>query len=156
MEIRQPRRPRRLTKENVMFVLVDERPGIVRIGYDADLQAVIITWWKNDNSLFREMMEIELRLLSEHHLVTLIIDTSEVTGVLNDENQQWLAENLNPRLAATGLRQLLAVVPRSAIANLSNRRSFREQSSSFAVREVASLDDARRIAADLARAQAGG
>ncbi len=125
-----------------MFRLVDEHPDVCTIVYDDALNAVIITWTRNDNDLFRPMLETQLRLVVEHDAAVVIVDTTEATGALNDVNQAWLGDDFFPRLSCTGLAALINVVPRSATAVLVNRRSFRGREVSFAIVETSSLDEA--------------
>ena len=131
-----------------MFQLVDERPGVCSIGYDDSNEAVVITWLRNDNEAFRPMLEKQLQLIVAHDAKTVIVDTREATGTLNDENQAWLGDNFFPRLSCTGLVALVNVVPRSALAVLVNRRSFRGRDVTFTIAEVSSLDEAHALARD--------
>jgi hypothetical protein len=130
-----------------VFRLVDERPDVCTIGLDETLNAVIITWARNDNDAFRPMLETQLRLVVQHDAAVLIVDTTEATGALNDANQAWLGTDFFPRLSCTGLAALINVVPRSATAVLVNRRSFRGREVSFAIIEVSTLDEALALAA---------
>ena len=130
-----------------MFVLVDDCPGVGSIGYDDSIKAVILTWFKNDDALFRDRMETELRLVVERDLLSVIVDTAQVKGVLSLENQAWIAEDFFPRLSQTGLRALVSVVPQSAIAQLTNKRSFLGAQVPFEVLQVDSLAEACDVAA---------
>jgi hypothetical protein len=129
-----------------VFRLAEERPGVCTIGYDDTYNAVVITWARNDNDAFRPMLEMQLRLIVEHDAAVVVVDTTDATGALNDENQAWLASDFFPRLACTGLAALINVVPRSATAVLVNRRSFRGREVSFAIIEAPSLDEAYALA----------
>jgi hypothetical protein len=134
-------------------LLVEERPGIGSVGYDADVQAVVMTWLRNDNDSFQPMLETQLRVVTERGARSVIVDTSQVKGVINDANQDWLVNDFYPRLGAAGLRALVSVIPQSAIAALVNRRSFHEPVGlAFQVVECASLDDARAVARGYATA----
>ena len=136
---------------NTVYVLVDDTPGIGSIGYDDDLRAVILTWLKNDNDMFRPRLEQQLELINSRGLLTVVVDTSAVRGVLNDANQQWLADDFFPRLSATSLKALVSVVPQSAISALTNHRSFRSAAVPFDLISVDTVDEAHAIAAKLAR-----
>ena len=130
------------------MVIVEELPGVCTVGYDAELRAVVMTWLKNDDAAFRAMLEIQLRTITERQAATVIVDTTSVKGVLNDENQQWLASDFFPRLSKSGLKALISVTPQSAIAALVNRRSFRQPVGlSFDIVECGSLDEAKTRAA---------
>lgn len=129
-----------------MYVLVDDCPGVGSIGYDDSIKSVILTWFKNDDSIFRERMETELRLVVERGLRTVIVDTSQARGVLSLENQAWIAEDFFPRLSKTGVRALVSVVPQSAIAHLTNKRSFNDAQVPFEIVQVNSVADAHEVA----------
>lgn len=129
-----------------MFVLVDDCPGVGSIGYDDSIKAVILTWFKNDDGIFRDRMETELRLVVERGLMTVIVDTSQVKGVLSLENQAWIAGDFFPRLSQTSLRALVSVVPQSAIAHLTNKRSFHGAQVAFEVVQVDTLAEAHDVA----------
>ena len=129
-----------------MLVPVDDCPGVGSIGYDDSIQAVILTWFRNDDAIFRDRMETELRLVTERGLTTVIVDTSQVKGVLSLENQAWIAEDFFPRLSKTGLRALVSVVPKSAIAHLTNKRSFVGASVPFEILQVDTLAEAHAVA----------
>jgi hypothetical protein len=132
-------------------VIVEELPGVCTVGYDAQVRAVVMTWLKNDDTAFRPMLEIQLRTIAEQHAACVIVDTSQVRGVLNDANQDWLVTDFFPRLNTSGLKALISVTPQSAIAALVNRRSFREPVGlSFDIVECQSLADARARAAGYA------
>lgn len=135
-----------------MYQLETERPGICALGYDDSVKSVIITWLINDDAVFRAMLEEQLVLIHRHAAATVIVDTSAVRGVLNDENQQWLTDNFFPRLSSSGLAALISVVPKSAIAALTNLRSFRGCDVAFDLVEVASLPAAMTRAAEYAAA----
>lgn len=134
-----------------MYVLVEDTPGVGSIGYDDELKAVILTWLKNDNDLFRPRLETELQLIVDRSLVTVIVDTSNVKGALTDANQQWLAEDFFPRLSKTALKALVSVVPASPIATLTNQRSFRAAAVPFEVLSVPTVDEAYAVAARVAK-----
>lgn len=129
-----------------MFRLAEQRPGVCTIGFDDAYNAVVITWARNDNDSFRPMLELQLQLIVEHDAAVVIVDTTDATGALDDENQAWLASDFFPRLSCTGLAALINVVPRSATAVLVNRRSFRGREASFAIVEASSLDEAYALA----------
>lgn len=130
-----------------MFVLVDDSPGVGSIGYDDSLQAVVVTWFKtNDDGIVRDRLETELRLVVERGLRTVIVDTSLVKGVLSPEIQAWIAQDFLPRLSRTGLRALVSVKPKSAIALLTNNRSFVGADVPFDIVEVDNLAAAYSLA----------
>lgn len=130
-----------------MFVLVDDSPGVGSIGYDDSLQAVIMTWFKTtDDAFVQERLETELRLVVERRLRTIIVDTSQVKGVLSQDIQAWIAADFFPRLSRTGLRALVTVKPQSAIAMLTNNRSFVGADVPFDILHVDTLADAYRVA----------
>jgi hypothetical protein len=133
--------------------MIEERPGVGSVGYDADVLAVVMTWLKNDNDAFQPMLETQLRVVTERRARTVIVDTSQVKGVINDANQDWLVKDFYPRLGAAGLRALISVAPQSAIAALVNRRSFHDPVGlSFEIVECASLHEARAHAARFTKA----
>jgi hypothetical protein len=129
-----------------MFVLVDDCPGVGSIGYDDSIKAVILNWFKNDDGIFRARMETELRLILERGLTTVIVDTSQAKGVLSLENQAWIADDFFPRLSKTGLRALVSVVPQSAIAHLTNKRTFVGAQVPFEIVQVDTVAEAHDVA----------
>jgi hypothetical protein len=134
-----------------MFVLVEDTPGVGSIGYDDELKAVILTWLKNDNDVFRPRLETELQLIEQRSLATLIVDTSDVKGALNEADQQWLADDFFPRLSKTSLQALVSVVPTSPLATLVNQRSFRAADVPFEVLSVPTVGEAYTVAARIAK-----
>jgi hypothetical protein len=135
------------------YVLVEDTPGVGSIGYDDDLKAVVVTWLKNDNDVFRPRLEAELALVEQRLLSTVIVDTSNVKGALSEANQTWLSDDFFPRLSKTSLRVLVSVVPHSAIATLTNQRSFRAAQVPFDILSVPTVDEAYAVAARVAKGQ---
>lgn len=133
-----------------MYVLVEDTPGVGSIGYDDELKAVVLTWLKNDNNAFRPRLEAELTLVVDRGLLTVVIDTSQVKGALNEGNQQWLVDDFFPRLAKTQLKALVSVVPQSALSALVNQRSFGSVQGSFEVCSVGTVAEAYAAASRVA------
>lgn len=131
-------------------MLETERPSTCTLGYDAALNAVVITWLHND--VFRPMLEQQLVLVRRHRATTVIVDTSMVKGLVNNENQDWLSNDYFARLSSSGLAALISVVPKSAIAAPTNLPSFRGHDVSFDMVEVASLEAAQACAQQYAAA----
>ena len=130
-----------------MLSVSSERAGSCSVGYDSDIGAVVITWLRNDNAIFQEMLTLELQLVEEHGAASVIVDTSTTTGVLNDENQEWLVDVHYPKLTAAGLRAQISVTPKSATATLVNKRWERAGAQlPFAVVTTSSLEAAYDLA----------
>jgi hypothetical protein len=76
----------------------------------------------NDKSVFRPLLEEQLKVQIEKRVASVIIDTGATTGVLAQEDQEWIIKDFFPRVAKTATKALITVVPKSALTNLANKR----------------------------------
>jgi hypothetical protein len=133
-----------------LFELVDDLPGVCSIGYDPEVEAVVIRWLVNDDESFRPMLETQLRIVTVRGASTVVVDTLLARGMVDDDNQTWLVEDFFPRLSQTGLKAIITVRPKSAITRIVNARSFQQGDHPFSMLEVSTLEEAMVLAAKYA------
>jgi hypothetical protein len=104
--------------------ILRDHPGIVRVVLHEDVRALQTTWvtFHERRDLLRPILDYQLATTSLYQLRFSIVDTSETTGVLDEEQQAWLENDFFPRAAKTGVRALLSVVAKSAVTSLVNKR----------------------------------
>ena len=120
-----------------------EEAGIVLAQADGTTRTLLVRWDDlGPHDYIRPCCEAQIREV-QGGARFLILDTSESTGAISQDDQAWLGESLFPRLAEAGLEAIVTVVPRNAMAKLSSRGWARTASPfGFDMFEAASEEDA--------------
>jgi hypothetical protein len=101
------------------YRVVLDWPAVV-IGYDSVNSWVYANWRGPQNrDTVHQVGEQLLHFLQENKCCKILNDTSNVTMPWRDEDSEWVAQNLMPRLAAAGLQYMAWVYSASREAHRS-------------------------------------
>lgn len=100
-----------------------EIPGVVRVSWDVDCQAVLVVWHRLGVAAdFKALLQAEIKALDRHKSSKLIVDCRK-QGPLPREEQDWADAQWVPKAIAAGLLRFAVVLPenREAAINLEDR-----------------------------------
>jgi methyl-accepting chemotaxis protein len=101
--------------------LAFEIPGVVSLVVRPQLGAIVATWLRFDDFAVKPALGKELELIREYDLRTVVVDTQEAVGAWSQEISDWVGREFMAGMMRTRARSLITVVPKSALANLSNQ-----------------------------------
>ena len=99
-----------------------ERDGVVAIYWDPSSKA-LCPEWKSFSVLDKEVKESLEKLLTfivERKCDRQIINTGKTLGGFSEQIQDWLANDWIPRAVTAGMKYVATVIPKNAMAQLSN------------------------------------
>ncbi len=99
-----------------------EKEGVVTIYWDPSSRA-LCPEWKSFSVLDREVkdgLEKLLTFIVERKCDRQIINTGKTLGGFSEYVQEWLGNDWIPRAVKAGMKYVATVIPKNAIAQLSN------------------------------------
>jgi methyl-accepting chemotaxis protein len=126
--------------------LAFEIPGVVTLTVRPDLGAIAAVWLRFDDYAVKPALGKELDLIREYDLRTVIVDTREAVGAWSEEITDWIGKEFMAGMARTRARALITVVPKSALANISNQGwQSGGDDAGFRMIEVGSMAEAEHL-----------
>jgi hypothetical protein len=124
-----------------------EFPGVVRLDYHADTEAMVVSWttFSADAELLKRALTEGVQACAANGAKYWVADTLATTGVLPLEVAEFIGAQMVPACVEVGLRGVVTIIPRSALTATSNARWQDEvESNPDALLQVnvASLDEA--------------
>lgn len=121
---------------------------------DMDLEASTQTLWVRWKKMhvsadLRGDLTQGLALVRRHGVRHWVADVSGVTTPTQKDDQVWIAEQ-GPKFIEAGLKSIVTVVPKSAIAKLSTKGwqgELQSKGAGFVMVDVASLEEAAQVIA---------
>ena len=91
--------------------------------YDRNINSIVVTWTHlGPHDHLRPCVKAQLECVKRDGAKALVVDTSNATGVLKQEDQEWFNTQLFPSLQAAGLKAIITVVPQNALTKLAARQ----------------------------------
>jgi hypothetical protein len=121
----------------------------VKIDWDGQLRAIVAEWKGiARGETYRAALDRSLELVRQHHARRWLGDMLEASGVMSQEDSDWLARDWFPRLLAAGGRRFAVVMPPQTLAAMQMNRLKREIAAendpdAFITRYFDNLDEAR-------------
>jgi hypothetical protein len=124
--------------------VVFEKAGYLVISYDATKDYILFDWTSFNVTLDEIKMAHQkaLETAKRHNCRNYVADTSKVTNALRQDIISWWGSTWVPILAAFGLRAVITVLPKSALANMSTSSWQRQVVDGIQMINVASRADA--------------
>jgi hypothetical protein len=106
--------------------MVEYEDTNIRIEWNPELKAVEIVWVSYPTSeAFRSSMEKVLEIFNNRNADHLVTDTRKMR-VLHPEDIKWSANDLTPRMKASGLKKTAIILSESVLSKMSMRRVVKE------------------------------
>jgi hypothetical protein len=127
--------------------VVFEKPGYLVVSYNAAKDYILFDW-ANFNVTLDEIKVAHLKALEaakRHDCRHYVADTSKVTNALRQDIISWWGSVWVPTLARFGLRSVVTVLPKSAVATMSTNSWQRQVVDGIQMINVASRADAESV-----------
>ena len=99
-------------------MLIEDKPHCT-IEYDPDVKCVIQTWRGFAGSkAFRASLEKTVEVFKTHDVTSIISNTRD-SGVVDEEDAQWVPTKINPILIRNGLKKIAFIMPANVFAQWS-------------------------------------
>ncbi len=100
-----------------------KKDGFLHVYYD-EINKYIVFKWASFAIRLEDIQEAHARALDALQrtgATTYVAETSEVKGVLSDAILEWWGKTWMPKLVSGGLKQVITVVPKSALGRMSTK-----------------------------------
>jgi hypothetical protein len=99
------------------------KQNCITVTYKQSPKYLLYDWHKNFMSLeiFKEAHLTALEAIKTNSIISLISDSSKVTDVPVEECLEWLGKGLVPLLAKAGVKQLITIVPKTALSRIGTK-----------------------------------
>ena len=126
------------------MTVVFEKAGYLVISYDPAKDYILFDWTSFNVTLdeIKTAHEKALEAAKRHNCRNYVADTSKVTNALGQDIIAWWGSTWVPVLAKFGLRAVITVLPKSALANMSTSSWQRQVVDGIQMMNVASRADA--------------
>ena len=121
---------------------------VVAAHYDQPLNTIIVTWtFLGPHDYLRPCLEAQLECAREDNAKSVIIDTSNATGVLDQSDQEWFGTTLFPEMQKAGVKAIITVTPENAIPKMASKQ-WQSVGLQFGIDfiETGSLETAKELA----------
>ena len=130
-----------------------EKKNVTYCDYDSVSKTIYVYWnslYKDD--IIRECVEVQMKKV-EAGALSIIIDVKEAAGTPSDDTQRWFAKEVFPFYDQHGLKQLITILPKSAVAKV-GASGWNKTASSFKfdIYETDSIENAKKLTRSTARA----
>jgi hypothetical protein len=126
--------------------LAFEVPGVVSVSVLPRCNAVVTQWLRYDDYAVKPALGKQLELIKQYDLTTVIVDSREAVGAYSEEMTEWIGGEFIGKMLRTRVRSLITVVPKSALANISNQGwQSGGDDAGFRMIEVGSMAEAEQL-----------
>ena len=126
------------------MTIIFEKPNVIVVSHNPDKNYILFDWTNFGVSLeeIKALHTAALDVAKRLGCHDYVAETSKVTNTLRQDVVAWFGDTWLPVLTKFGLRNIVTVVPKGAIATLSTKSWQRQIVGGINVINVASLADA--------------
>lgn len=123
------------------------KPGVVKAEIDNGLKSIVVTYHNlSEGDIVKTCCLAQMEEVKKGNTKVIIVDTSQSTGVLPMDIQEWLSSVMFPDLEKKGLKSIITVLPKNALTKLATKHWTKTGSDfSFSMYETDSLDSAKKL-----------
>jgi hypothetical protein len=135
-------------------MIIYEKPGYIQVVHRPELNYIVFDWTNFLVTLaeIKELHQKALATAQEKHCYYYVAETSRVTTTLRPEVIRWWADEWVASMAAAGIRGIVTVVPKAAIAALSTHSWQSQVINGIEMKNVKSLAEAEAVIQQLRKA----
>ena len=132
-------------------MIVYSKPGIVTVSVKLT-DGYVFFDWKSFMIELEDLKKMHISALNaakKYNCMHFIGNTSEVRTAMAFDLIDWFGKEWVPKLVTEGLKSVITIVPKSAIASMANKRWQREMVEGIAMVNVSDMYEALKVKASL-------
>ena len=108
--------------------------GYVDVKYNEELKSLLVNWKFFGNEV-RNSCQAQLDFIKTNEVKSIIVDTSEATGIVKASDQIWFYNYLFPEFEKNGIETIVTITSKDALTRLSNK-TWSNTGKSFAIKFI--------------------